>query len=422
MRVLRVFHGGRDPGHRSRERALCAAGLDVTLVVPTAWPDAGSEKVLSAEDFELAEIDVRRAGDVNRHTHDSQQIDRLLACLDPDLLDLQMEPFSLACRQWLRAAADRAVVAYTAQNVDKRYPPPFAQLERAAYARLHGLYPCSRQAASVARGKGFAGLIDVLPLGVDTSRQRPGGQRAEDAEIVLGLIGRLVPHKGTLDAIHVLHRVLAVRPARLVVAGAGPQANAARALVAELDLVERVTFLPWQSPAALAELYQDLHVVLVPSTATQTWVEQFGRVIVEAQAGGALVAGYASGSIPEVAGPDGILVGEHDAPGLAEALLRVLSDAIEFQRRRQSGFERASAVSWDVVAAQQIAFYERAMIHKPVRPSTLPSRQRRTAATAEFGPTATLAGGAQRPFALPVLRRDAAWTRALGRAVDLIAG
>ena len=113
-------------------------------------------------------------------------------------LDIHEEPVSVAARQWLAAVpSDLPVVMYTAQNVDKRYPPPFAQYERAAHRRVAALYPCSRQAASVARGKGFSGLIEVLPLGFDDTLFCPGEQYVDDAEIVLGLVGRLVPEKGS---------------------------------------------------------------------------------------------------------------------------------------------------------------------------------------------------------------------------------
>ena len=99
---------------------------------------------------------MRRPGDVNRHGYtDSHALARLVRDLAPDLLDVHEEPFSVAARQWLAAAPpDLPIVMYTAQNVDKRFPPPFAQYERAAHRRVAALYPCSGQAASVARGKG----------------------------------------------------------------------------------------------------------------------------------------------------------------------------------------------------------------------------------------------------------------------------
>jgi len=40
LRVLRIFHAGRNPAHRARDRALLAAGVDVVYVVPRTWPEA----------------------------------------------------------------------------------------------------------------------------------------------------------------------------------------------------------------------------------------------------------------------------------------------------------------------------------------------------------------------------------------------
>ena len=118
MMVLRSYHAGRDAGHRARERALVAAGLDLTLVVPRVWPERGMEQTLSAEPFPIVELDVVRAEDVNRHRW-AQDLRKVLDNVRPDVLDVHEEPFSLAMRQWLAFAGKLLVVAYTAQNVDK---------------------------------------------------------------------------------------------------------------------------------------------------------------------------------------------------------------------------------------------------------------------------------------------------------------
>lgn len=192
LRVLRVYHAGRDPRHRARERALTAAGVDVTLIVPAGWPGAGNEVTLSAEPFPVIELDVRRGGDVNRHSF-RQPLESLIRSLQPDLLDVHEEPVSVAARQWLRAApTNLPIVMYTAQNIDKRFPPPFCWYERRALTRVSALYPCSSQAAAVARGKGFGGTIEVLPLAYDDAAFALGTQSLDADEIVLGLFGKSV--------------------------------------------------------------------------------------------------------------------------------------------------------------------------------------------------------------------------------------
>ncbi|MBA3844947.1 MAG: glycosyltransferase family 4 protein, partial [Actinobacteria bacterium] len=359
MRVLRVYHGGRIEAHRERERALVAAGVDVTLVAPSDWPEATNDDT-GADPFRTIELPVKRPGDVNRHAYESRDAIRaLIGEVRPDVLDLHEEPFSVAARQWLRVAPkELPVVMYTAQNVDKRFPPPFAQYERAAFRRVTALYPCSRQAASVARGKGFAGELDVLPLGFDETVFFPGEQSLED-ELVIALFGRLVPEKGLSDAVRVLALLNELRPTRLVVAGSGPDEAAGRALAASLGVSDSLEIEPWLALGELATTYRRAQVVLIPSRPTETWVEQFGRVIVEAQASGAVVAGYSSGSIPEVAGDPAILTAVGGWADLGDRIARLAADPAEFAARRAAGIELSRERTWSDVAERQTALYER---------------------------------------------------------------
>jgi glycosyltransferase involved in cell wall biosynthesis len=420
VKLLRVYHGGRNSAHRARERALAAAGIEVTLVVPATWDPA--EASLSEERaVELIDLEVTRSGDVNRHRYtDDAALTRVIERVRPDLLDIHEEPFSLAARQWLRAAPpDLPAVMYTAQNIDKRFPPPFSTYERNALARVSGLYPCSRQAASVARGKGFRGLVDVIPLGFDSSLFRLGQQSLADSELLLGLFGRLVPEKGVRDAVSVLERLNGVRPARLLLVGSGPEGSAALARAAELGLESRVELHEWSLPEEVAEHYRRCHVVLVPSTATATWVEQFGRVIVEAQACGAVAAGYASGSIPEVGGEAAILVPEGRVDLLADVIVELTSDTAAWERRRGLGEESAATSTWDHVAARQLELYQRVLVH-PDDKVALPrgGAARRKLAREEFGPPATTPAG-NRPFAVRPLRNRGRIARRLGRGIDV---
>lgn len=391
----------------------------MTYVVPREWPEPSAERVLSAEPFRIVELPVTRAGDVNRHRYASTEaVLGVVEEADPDLVDLHEESFSSIVHQLLRALpSSRPVVVYGSQNLDKRWPPPFAQWERQAFARVHGIYVISNQAASVARGKGYAGLIRLIPLGYDERSFFAGRQSVDDAEITLALVGRMVPEKGLGEAISVLDRVHAHRPARLLLIGDGPALEAALRDAAARGLQDRVEHHPWQSASELARLYRLTHVVLAPSRATTTWVEQFGRMVSEGQASGSIVAGYASGAIPEVGGAAAVLVREGDAAALEASVLRILEDPAEYAERRQAGLRLSSSRTWDAVAREQLAFYEQALAARPIvarrgRPDTL-----RADAEREFGPPAHSNGDA-RPFALPLLRTPSALSSHLGRLID----
>src|SRR5205823_10543887 len=123
-----------------------------------------------------------------------------------------------------------------------------------------------------------------------------------------------------------------------------------RELAATLGVRDRVEIVPWRPAAEIAAVYREAHVVLVPSVATATWTEQFGRVIVEAQASGAVVAGYASGSIPEVAGDAAVLADPGNATQLAEGLGALLDDPARYARLRELGLALSRARGWTQVA------------------------------------------------------------------------
>jgi glycosyltransferase involved in cell wall biosynthesis len=420
VRVVRICHAGRDPSHRLRDRALVAAGVEVTYVVPQEWPEPAAERSLSEEPFPIVELPVTRAGDVNRHRFASAEaVARVVQQADPELVDLHEEPFSAVTHQLVEALpASRRVVVYASQNLDKRWPPPFAQWERRALARAHGVYAISRQAASVIRGKGYDGPLRLIPLGYDDTTLFAGEQAADDAEIRLALVGRLIPEKGVGDAVSVLARVNALRPARLLLVGEGPMLESALAAAAARGVADRVEHQPWQTADELARLYREVHVVLAPSRATATWTEQFGRMVSEGQASGCVVAGYASGAIAEVGGEAAALVPEGDVGALEAAVLRLIGDPREFAARREAGLLVSRTRTWDVVAREQLRFYEDALATstdglRRSRPGVL-----REEAAREFGPPARAVGTA-RPFALPLLRRSSALSHYLGRLIDL---
>jgi hypothetical protein len=153
---------------------------------------------------------------------------------------------------------------------------------------------------------------------------------------------------------------------------------------------------------------------------TETWVEQFGRVIVEAQASGTVAAGYASGSIPEVSGHAGVLTAVGDAAALANAVSALFRDPVGYEQRRRAGLAASIERTWASVADRQASLYRRvlagdvARLEQPRSPS-----RRRTAARAEFGPTAATTAG-ERPFALPLLRHGGAPATVLAAGLDAI--
>ncbi len=91
------------------------------------------------------------------------------------------------------------------------------------------------------------------------------------------------------------------------------------------------------------------------------WLEQFGRVVVEAQASGVPSVASASGALPDVVGASGLLVPPGDPAALAAALARVLDEPDLWERLRRNGTDTVGRYSWESVADLQLALYGRAV-------------------------------------------------------------
>ena len=167
-------------------------------------------------------------------------------------------------------------------------------------------------------------------------------------------MGRLIPHKG----VDVLIRAVSLNDRlSLEVFGSGPEADALAALAQELGVTDRVSFHGHVDEEEVPGVYRRFDALAVPSVPRPGWVEQFGRVVVEAQASGVPVVASRSGALPEVVGTNGILVEPGDAAELARALIRLLDEDELWTRLRLAGMEDVRRYSWAGVAADQLALY-----------------------------------------------------------------
>ncbi|MCW4601097.1 glycosyltransferase [Janibacter hoylei] len=185
----------------------------------------------------------------------------------------------------------------------------------------------------------------------------------------MGYVGRLAPHKG----VDVLLEAVAAEPRlHLVVAGAGPQASQLQARARQSDLAARVDLIGAVDKSDLPDLYRSLDVLAVPSLTTPGWVEQFGRVAVEAMACGTPVVASDSGALPDVVRGAGLLVPPGDAAALAEALARAGTDERLSATMRREGIARAREFSWDRIGETYVELYESMSTRGPSTPTSPP--------------------------------------------------
>lgn len=365
LRIVRLYHSAVVAAFRQRDREMRTLGVHGALVAPRSWNEGGVDVHLEDHGDRF----VTPVPTVGRHPYRFWfrplalfRILRRTAREQIDLLDIHEEPAALATAQirlTARLAGIRApFVLYSAQNIEKRFPPPFRWFERSALRHAAGAYVCNEEAGRILRRKGFAGVLEVLPLGVDVERFAPAPDRPAAPELRIGYVGRLEEHKG----VHVLiEAVRAVPRATLEIVGDGPHRPVLDDLIGRWGLAGRVRISGFAAHGALPERYRTFDVVVVPSLERSNWIEQFGRVAVEAMASGVPVVATATGSLPEVVGDAGLLVPPEDPMALAAAIERLSADPSLRDELGRRGREASARFSWSRVAADHVALYRRVL-------------------------------------------------------------
>ncbi len=364
-RVLRVSHSAVVSAWRQRERELVGSGVDTRLVTARRWNEGGAPVSFATDGDSFAEP----AGTLGRHPNvfvfDPRVLWRALRDGRWDVIDIHEEPCSLATAEVLllrRLSGVRApVVLYSAQNIDKRYPVPFRWLERHSLRVAAGLSVCNAAAGEILRRKGSRGVLAEIPLGVDVALFAPDDDADRDTylgsstQLRVGYVGRLERHKG----VHVLLAALADVPdTRLDIVGAGPAAAELAAQAAESGIGGRVSFRGPLTAPELAVAYRSFDVLAVPSLPTARWLEQFGRVVVEAMASGVPVLASSSGALPDVVADAGLLVPPGDVAAWSRALKELHAPELRAELGR-AGLSRAPEFTWAAVAERMIALYRR---------------------------------------------------------------
>jgi glycosyltransferase involved in cell wall biosynthesis len=131
-----------------------------------------------------------------------------------------------------------------------------------------------------------------------------------------------------------------------------PQAEHLRRQVQRMGLADFVLFYEHVPDDDLALFYNLADLFVFPSL-----YEGFGLPPLEAMACGTPVVCSNAASLPEVAGDAAIMVDPHDGYSLAQAMLRVLTDADLRQKMRHKGLARARMFTWERTARETLAVY-----------------------------------------------------------------
>ena len=332
--------------------------LELIAVVPPSWRDERGELRLEptpVEGYQFIVMPIRFNG--NFHLHYYPQFDRLLKQLQPDLVHIDEEPYNLATflAQRSAQAVNARTVFFSWQNLNRTYPPPFRWFERYVLRHAAAGIVGNRDSKDVWRAKGYRGPLTIIPqVGVEPDIFKPAAERNRGSTsetsllpngrtpvshaLVIGYAGRFVEEKGVDLLLQALAGLTGEWRADLV--GSGPEQPRLIELVQQLQIADRVRFLPWLPSAQTVDYYHTIDVLVLPSRSRPNWKEQFGRVLVDAMACGVPVIGSTCGEIPNVIGDAGLIFPEGDAAALRAQLQRLHDDAALRRDLAQRGRQR----------------------------------------------------------------------------------
>lgn len=207
--------------------------------------------------------------------------------------------------------------------------------------------------------------ISVVYLGIDTSLTAPASPEAlaairakYDLKPPIALaVGTIEPRKNYERLIKAFAQATRQPdgPRTLVIVGhKGWLYDGVFAAAAASENAERVRLLDNIADGELRLLYQTADLLATPSI-----YEGFGIPVVEAMASGTPVVCSDGGSLPEIAGDAALIVSPEDVDGLAQALVRLTSDAALRETLIARGRERATMFNWEDAARAHVAIYHK---------------------------------------------------------------
>ena len=209
------------------------------------------------------------------------------------------------------------------------------------------------------KSRGFKGNIRTIPqFGVDLELFRKTDFPGTTKEgFVVGFVGRPSLAKGIDTLFEAVS--LAGPQFRLLIVTSSPKIpeevlNLARAA----GVWARTKFEVLVPHSKLPNFYNLMDVFVLPSRTTKTWVEQFGRTMIEAMACSLPVIGSSSGAIPEVIGKAGIVFPEGDSQALSSHLVKIANDQDLRLSLGQMGRELVKErYTFDQIARETVDFY-----------------------------------------------------------------
>jgi len=209
--------------------------------------------------------------------------------------------------------------------------------------------------------KRYKDKVEVIPIGVDTSRFRPGKVEREEENLILFLsvLDEFHRYKGLDVLLEAMRLVTKEADAKLLVGGGGAMLEEYMELSERLGIDDKVEFLGFVPEEGLVDFYNRGDVFVLPSVSKAQ--EGFGIVLLEAMACGRAVVCTDVAGVAEAVAESGAgnVVEPSDSEALAAGIIAALGDSGRMGRKARKLVEEG--YSWGRVVSSIETAYEKLM-------------------------------------------------------------
>jgi len=375
MKVLFAWHAAVEPEYRKLFQELAQVGMELVAFLPTAWTEGGRLQKpprRTNDSYRIVLSPVAFRDKVKRFFYlNIIPIIQTIKHFRPDIVHIFEEPYSLACAELVGLTRmfhpSAKVVIQSFENLPPIHRPPFLIIERFVLKGADALLTIPSEGEALWRNRDFRGPIYHIPVGLDENLFRKTDAHLSSLPIInererplrIAYAGRLVREKGVSLLLQALYFLVKEGiNVELVIVGDGPERNVLKLQRDKLGVTNYVVFIDSLQSHDLPLLYSNVDILVLPSLTTETWKEQFGRVLVEAMACEVAVVGSSSGEIPDIVGDAGIVFPEGDISALSRVLKELVLDPGLREKLGKAGRARVlKHFTWRSVAERLCRIY-----------------------------------------------------------------
>ncbi|MGA2295364.1 MAG: glycosyltransferase family 4 protein, partial [Acidimicrobiales bacterium] len=284
-------------------------------------------------------------------------------CMGPGILDLYRQGWPILETLHHPITVDRSIALDHADTFVKRYSTRrwfgFLRMQVRVVKQLPAVLTVSHNSKVDINAQMQVPLdrLTVVPVGVDHTVFRPYDDVVKKKGRLMVTTSSDVPMKGLVPLLEAVAKLRTERDIDLIVIGRPREKGRVALAMERLGLNDIVTTISGVSDEALARLYGEAEIAVVPSL-----YEGFSLPAIEAMSCGVPVIATTGGALPEVvgvSGETGLLVEPNSPDALVAAIARLLDDATLRERLGRAGRQRViERFTWQVTAKGTAACYD----------------------------------------------------------------